>query len=196
MIPKRFIPKKRRIPKDLLKKKKQLMQVSSPNLEALLEGCEEFLAGEGTLFAAVDIISDINYTREDLQPFCSHLIKYECSENFKSLGKFLSVLVNKIIKKDEEIRLYLPGTHVKLYRVGMALRQGRLVIVGDVGDCTGAWMLDGELVIEGRSGLDTGYGMAGGKLYAKEIEGLSDNYNYNFGEIYEEGIKLRPKNDS
>lgn len=207
-LPTSFIPSEARIEKqtkNLLKNKPRLSP-SPFNLESMTIGCGNFLASKDWSYElAEDTVKEINYTKYELQPFCEQLPYYEQDKWFHWIGFYLSALINKIIKKDEEIKIYLPNTNIRIDLIGSSFEIGKLIVFGNTGRWTGFKMKGGEVVINGDTEDFTGYGMAqgritikgkakgytgekmvGGKISAKEIEEVS--LHYKSGEIYE-GIK-------
>lgn len=184
MIPKNFIPQKetKKFTEKLLEGK---VGVFNETLEELLKGLETFLNGHISYGHAELIAVGIEYSKADLQQFCERLGDYEEHVGFHNAGFYLSALVNKVIGKGEEIRLKLPNTKKKLESVGNRMRQGKLIILGDVGDDAAYGMRGGELVIFGSTGCGVGCNMVAGKVHAYKIGGVSRWRER--GEIYEAG---------
>lgn len=191
-IPKNFVPSKKKtdkIAKKLLNKSGQQRRVSDWNLKELILDYEEFLSVfEHTQPQKMAVTED--YSKYDLQAFCDRLAKYEKERGFWWTGMYLSELINKVIKENEEIRLKLPPLEKKLDYIGNAFKKGTLIIEGDLGDITGHLMSGGKIIVHGGVGKDTGHAMCGGEIHAKKIASISAAYLK--GEIYENGKKRRP----
>ncbi len=116
----------------------------------------------------------IGYAKEDLEcvvrnlrQAADYLTPYIIHKNFflkytydKSIGLYLSALVNKIIE-EEPIKLLVRTT---LHGLGAFHKKGTLVIEGNIGKMAGYRMLDGKLIINGNAGWATGYESTGGKI--------------------------------
>ncbi|MFH0860860.1 MAG: hypothetical protein V1921_06630 [Candidatus Altiarchaeota archaeon] len=74
-------------------------------------------------------------------------------------GIILSALINN--SKDKEFRI---KTATPLSCLGYNLKGKKLVVDGDVGNLTGAHMINGELVVNGNAGDNTGWDMHHGRI--------------------------------
>ncbi len=116
----------------------------------------------------------ISYTKEDLEnvirnlyqsndyvtPYIVHkefFLKYTYD---KSIGLYISALVNKIIGEEPIIL----SVRTLLHGVGAYHKKGTLSVKGSVSKMAGYRMEDGILIINGNTGLATGYESTGGKI--------------------------------
>lgn len=186
---------------------------SYDKVESMLAGCETFLIGKDNVIdlrygTAENIVKEIEYSKNELQSFCEQLKMFESCLHFLCAGTYLSALINKIIKEDEEIVLHLSHLEKKLERIGSFFSKGNLIVYGNghsnagelmrggqvrikgnVDNCAGLRMYGGKLVIEGTAGDETAYKMSGGELRAKAIKEISPGFIS--GEIYIDGEKVR-----
>lgn len=161
------------------------------NLEVLVKYYEGFLSYDQHYREIEEKVEDIDYDSSTLQKFCDLLPKYEDYTRFCQTGTYLSALIYKIIKEDEEIELKLPDTTTKLDCIGHYFSKGKIIIEGDLGKFTGFEMSGGDIIVEGKIGYGTAEGMTGGRIFAEEIGSISKFYRS--GEIYENGKMIRPK---
>jgi formylmethanofuran dehydrogenase subunit C len=76
------------------------------------------------------------------------------------LGAFFDVAGDPA---DREIRI--DGDCTKVKRIGLGMKSGRIIVVGNVGMHAGAEMTGGELIVEGDAGDWVGAEMAGGRIH-------------------------------
>lgn len=163
-VPTSFRPKKT---KNLLTQKKHSKEASQESIECILQDYKDFLFANDFRYEyeTLDIaIRKLNYTKDDLQPFCDRLKKFECVPYFQWTGAYLSALVNNVIKENEEIILKLPDTIRYMSYMGTHLSKGRLVVEANLGDFTASDLSGGELVVKGSVEDHTGFRMSGGEL--------------------------------
>jgi len=120
------------------------------------------------------LAKELKYTKSDLENVVGNLYQgddlskpYVFHKNFllrftyeKSIGVYISALVNKIIGE------YPLNLHIRtlLQGIGCFQKKGTLVVYGSVGKMAGYKMEGGLLVINGNTSWGTGYDMTGGKL--------------------------------
>lgn len=140
----------------------------------------------------------ISYTKEDLENIIRNLYQsndyatpYLVHKDFflrytydKSIGLYISALVNKIIE-EEPIKL---SVRTLLQGVGAFHKKGTLVIEGNVGKMAGYRMLDGKLIINGNAGWATGYESTGGKIIVNG--GISHVAKCCKAEVYQSDKKI------
>jgi len=194
-LPKIFRPKK-----DMEKNIQQLLKEpkhDEKNVENLFDECEKFLEQQKEILNHYTVRElgkllvkhyDEPYTKEDLE-FLSRNLKYEHSQDY--MGYYLSLLVNKIITKKDKINLKL---NIKLNYMGAHLREGTLIIDGDVNNMVGLNMTGGKMIINGDVGAHLGVDMHDGIIVINgKIDHISD---FCYGEIYQNGKIIQYKKKS
>lgn len=162
--------------KSLLTKKEYSTEASQESIECILQDYKDFLFANDFRYeyGTLDVtVRKLNYTKNELQPFCNRIKKFECIPYFQWTGAYLSALVNNVIKENEEIILKLPDTIRYISYMGTHLSKGRLVVEANLGDFTGSYISGGELVVKGSVEEHTGFRMSGG-----EIKVLKNAGNY------------------
>lgn len=132
----------------------------------------EFSYGKRYL-KGVELTKNLKYTLKDVEELTKNIGLIRQDPYF---GVFLSVLINKVITKEDKIVLTLDG---KLNGLGMCLQKGTVVIEGDLHDNTGAYMEGGKLIVKGNTNNLTGHSMKGGELI---IKGNTNDWTGNFME--------------
>lgn len=146
----------------------------------LLEGCKSFLREKSkylkyrhldNLFIMPEvweigerIAGEMNYTKYDLEELSKQVNVKELKiidTGATTVGVYVSMLVNKIIKENETITLFPVD---KLTGLGGYLKKGILVVDGDVDKFAGFEMEGEKLMITGSAGYYLGEQMKSGKL--------------------------------
>jgi len=186
-LPKAFVPKKNleKTVERLLKNPK----VNPDRVSLLLDHCEEIVnMNHFNLTKIIKIgreaANELKYTKEDLEIMSLRLSTVRT--NFW-LGLYISILLNKVIKEDDEVILNF-GKEMSC--LGSFLERGTIIIPHDVDYNSGWFMRGGRLIIEGNAGYRTGENMRGGDIYVDGIiKYLSKSCG---GNIYKKGIKVWP----
>jgi len=201
-IPKSFTPKK-----DLEGKTEELLKKKGYDVRVvcdLLNRCDEFLKQKSAfnLFnmpvmydTAIGLAKDFNYTLNEVEALTKRLITKNELEN--TLGIYISVLINRVIRENDIVTLELKselsclGSYLNKgtlivqgntgFGTGHYLDGGKIIVGGDTGNYAGRAMRSGELIIKGDAGVETGCGMLGGKLI---VEGHSEK---NTGRLMKNG---------
>jgi len=167
------IPKSFRLKKNLEEKTEEMIksvESTTPNLQALLYCSKKYLqqAHKLTLSKelhefAQELSKDIDYGKIEIE----ELVKKLGDESYD--GIFLSALINQVIKENQTFVL---EPKIKLLGIGTFLKQGNIIVKGDVGNYTGHWMEGGKITIYGNAGIKTGHMMCGGEItvYGISIE--------------------------
>lgn len=156
-----------------LEKKFYIKSKKSKNLDKLLRSCENFLEkqkniesrdqkyGIGYEIAQEEKLfyTKLCYTKKDLQNLVEEINVDE--ENDSYLGIYVSVLLNKLIQ-EKDVIVFKPKS--RLTGLGTGLERGKVIIKGDVADCTGVYLRGGKLIVEGNAGNCTGYCMTSGEI--------------------------------
>ncbi|MDY7030861.1 MAG: hypothetical protein SVY10_03005 [Thermodesulfobacteriota bacterium] len=144
-----------------------------------------------TYSKAKEVISDLEYTAEDIEEFCYEL---DSNERLPYLitgpsGIYISALCNHA--KETEITLKLNELKRKMHLIGYQLPEGkRLIVEGDMGNFIGTRLEGGELIIEGCVKDWVGAGMRKGKITVRKYAGYHTAEWMMDGEIWVEG-KIR-----
>lgn len=185
-IPKVFIPENVNIEKLLTKPK---YDYDENTVLTLLGKCEKFLwelEDSYELDKKLDMVygvgkglaGETSFTEWDVNELSKRIIvKHDLA---RYSGFYLSALVNKIIKKFDQIEL---EPHEELFGLGAYLKTGKLIVRGDVGYFAGAFMSGGVCIIDGNTGNRSGNGMAGGKLIIYKNAGKDTGDFMTGGEI-------------
>lgn len=168
-------------------------KVFNRHVDRLLSSCEKFLDSalgtpESKYELGEKVASNYLYTLENLENLSKRIFLENPWEYSESLGIYFSALINKIIKKDETVKL---TTSVKLECAGMYLAKGNLIVEGNAGSFAGRSMTGGKIIItgdasdylayemkngiivvDGKSGGCIGYQADGGELFVKEVESM------------------------
>jgi len=189
-LPKIFKPKKNleNLTKSLIK--------NSPTVLKMLDGCEEFLQNkknktfENKYLQGELIAKKITYTKRELEEL-SKVIVLEQKEkgpsniyNDPSIGIYLSALVNKVIKNEDMIML---SVSTEFSGLGSYMKQGVVIVRGDLGDYTCNNMEGGLMVVKGNTKGNTANYMSGGKLMIDGNVGWFTGWGMKKGEVYIEG---------
>jgi len=181
-LPKIFKPKKKQ--KKTIKK---LLKENSHTISELKDAYHEFSKEQKTLTLAEKyklgetIAGTINYTKIELENLLEAMMPVEKT----GLGFYLSTLVNKIIKENDEITLNMKNQIIT--HLGSYLEKGTLIINGDAGSWTGYNMKGGTLIIKGHAKNFIGYYMKNGKMVVEKDLGYDTGCNMDGGEIHCDG---------
>jgi len=186
-LPKAFIPEK-----DLSNQVNQLIeerQYNSANVDRIMDCYDEFLEKKNiSRYISMlydlgkSIVENIDYEKDDLFEFVKRIQKDDYS------GLYVSALVNKLAEHENEIIL---NTDIEMSHIGAYLKEGHLIVVGDLGDLTGWEMLNGRITVHGNTGALTGSFMADGiiSVYGKV---MSLDFLNCKGKIYENDEQIWP----
>ncbi|MBU4502044.1 MAG: hypothetical protein KKA79_05595 [Nanoarchaeota archaeon] len=134
---------------NLLKTFQKFVYVSN---EKVLTIDQSYIFGE-------KLANKLDYTKHDLEEVSSWIKVNNFGETYQ--GIYLSALVNKIIKEDEEIIIRPINL---LSCVGTCLKKGKIIVEDNTDSFTGHRMMGGELHIKGDCGVSVGNQMKGGKI--------------------------------
>lgn len=141
----------------------------------LLNSFQEFLKISNEKFLTIDesyavgkkLAHGLDYAKYDLEEISSWLKAINHGDTYQ--GIYLSALINKIIKDDENIMIR-PTTILSC--IGSYLQKGKLIVEGHTASFTGHKMMGGELHIKGDCGVSAGNQMKEGKII---VQGSLDN---------------------
>ena len=111
-------------------------------------------------------LQSLKFALDDVSVFASMISgKYFSDEaNYWTSGIFVSAAINKIIKKDETIKLDFASLEHPADCVGFRLEHGTIILHGNSGDYLGERMSGGKIIVEGNAGYYVGYSMSRGSI--------------------------------
>ena len=121
---------------------------TSIGLEEIIKSYEIFLENEFGTYP-INRIEKINYTKKDIEYFCYELKEYENHKNFDYSGAYISALINNIIEDEDEVVLDLSGLKKAINYIGYQLKRGQVIVLGNIGLCTGMIMDGGKIIVKG-----------------------------------------------
>lgn len=194
-IPTIFLPEQRSLERNIedILKKEMDARPDPVAVKALLKSCEELSKVRLELNNSNPEVPEmyerynqlaekIDYSKKDLERFC-RILYLEKNSGDVFLGLYISALVNKIIKEEDDIIL---EPAFKLSGLGAFLPRGSLRIIGNTLAYTGAYMAGGALVLVGDSGSFTGMKKKGGDITVTHDAG-------SFAASYMEGGTFKAK---
>ena len=194
-----------KLPKDFIQYKdhgehmKELLQVKSYDpkiVEQLTQSCEEFVNGINNPDCPLELLyrsgeklaETICYTKQDLEQTVREVKIQKYLGIDELLGLYFSALANNIIETPRDTITLEPKQ--LLTGLGAYLREGTLIVGGDVHEYLGFAMSGGAIVTRGSAGEMVGEAMENGKII---VHGKIDSISMVCkGKIYQGGNLVWP----
>lgn len=156
-------------------------------LKTVFKGCviTESLPNIGGEYDKIlQLIGDIGYSSKDVEKFSIGLVEFEEDDCFRTVGLFLSALINNC--KDNDFVIHTQNLRWLINSLGFRNTKN-IVVNGNVGRFTGDDMQGGSIVVNGHTEIWLGVRMKGGSITVKGSTAQQVGENMEGGSIIVEG---------